>query len=218
MDEWSTLRLIVFDWDGTLMDSAAQIVAAMRRTMRDLDLPPRPDKQLRDCIGLGLRDALWRLFPDVGETRLEEISRCYGEHFRRSDSPAAPLFVGAREAIGRLHARGYRLAIATGKSRRGLGRALRQSGLEALFDATRSADECASKPDPQMIEELLWETGCHAVEALMVGDTEYDMAMARSAHVAAVGVTCGVHDAERLKRAGARAVLPAVAALPQWLP
>lgn len=217
MAEWHAFRLIVFDWDGTVMDSAAQIVAAMRRTMHDLQLPPRPDTQLRDCIGLGLQDALWRLFPDVEDRRLEEVVKRYGEHFRSLDSPAAPLFAGAREALERLRERGYRLAVATGKSRRGLGRALRQSGLEALFEATRCADECASKPDPQMIEELLWETDCHESETLMVGDTEYDMAMARTACVDAVGVACGVHDSERLKRAGALTVLPTVAALPQWL-
>ena len=217
MNDVAIGRLIVLDWDGTVMDSAAQIVAAMRRTMHDLGLPPRPDVQLRDCIGLGLDDALWRLFPELEASRVRAVAERYGYHFRRSDSPPAPLFPGAAEALECLGKAGYRLAVATGKSRRGLDRALGQSGLGPLFAATRCADECLPKPHPDMIEELLWETGCEPEQALMVGDTEFDMAMAGAAGVPSVGVACGVHDGSRLKRAGARAVLPTLAALPEWL-
>lgn len=217
MDEFGTGRLIVLDWDGTVMDSAAQIVAAMRRTMHELGLPSRPEVQLRDCIGLGLDDALRRLFPELGLSRVRQVAERYGYHFRHSDSPPAPLFAGAAEALESLHKVGYRLAVATGKSRRGLDRVLGQSGLGPLFAATRCADECRPKPHPDMIEELLWETGCEPEQALMVGDTEFDMAMAGAARVPAVGVACGVHDGSRLKRAGARTVLPTLAALPDWL-
>ncbi len=212
------VSLIVLDWDGTVIDSAAQIVAAMQRTMASFGLPARTDAQLRDCIGMGLTDALWRLFPDMDQNRLAEAIRRYSEHFRSADAPVSPLFPGVCEALHELKARGYRLAVATGKSRRGLDQSLRESNLGDLFEATRCADDCRPKPDPQMLEELLWETGLAPEQAMMVGDTEYDMGMARAARVLGVGVRTGVHDAARLGRAGAADVLADVAELPRHLP
>lgn len=218
MIDFAPISLIVLDWDGTVIDSAAQIVAAMHRTIASFDLPSRSDAELRDCIGMGLADALWRLFPDVEQHRLAEAIDRYSEHFRSVDAPASPLFPGVREALHELKARGYRLAVATGKSRRGLEQSLRDTGLGDLFEATRCADDCRPKPDPQMLEELLWEIGLGQEQALMVGDTEYDMGMARAARVLGVGVCTGVHDAPRLERAGAAHVLPDVADLPRHLP
>lgn len=208
--------LIVFDWDGTLMDSAGHIVAAMQQAITGIGLPRRTDDQLRELIGLGLQDAFRRLYPELDTDRTLKLLAQYRQHFLNPPVPGGTLFSGAREAVYQLHQRGFTLAVATGKSRRGLDRALAETGLGSLFKVTRCADESASKPDPQMLEEILWECGVHPGRTLMVGDTEYDMAMAQSAGVVGLGVACGVHEHGRLRRAGAREVLPAVSTLLSW--
>lgn len=209
--------LIVFDWDGTLMDSAGHIVGAMQHAIRGLGLPAREDEQLRELIGLGLHEAFGRLYPELDTTVTLELLAQYRRHFLNPPVPAAVLFDGVRETLGQLQSLGYRLAVATGKSRRGLDRSLAETGLQPLFMSSRCADDCASKPDPQMLKEILFECSVTPARALMVGDTEYDMAMARSLGVTAFGVACGVHEAARLLAAGADAVLPGVPALPDWL-
>jgi phosphoglycolate phosphatase len=209
--------LIVFDWDGTLMDSAGHIVAAMQHAIRGLGLPARSDTQLSELIGLGLNDAFARLYPELNTAATLRLLSQYRQHFLNPPVPGATLFAGVRETLMQLQAAGYRMAVATGKSRRGLDRALDEAGLRSLFATSRCADECASKPDPQMLEEILWECEIKPIRALMVGDTEYDMAMARSAGVAALGVAWGVHDPGRLLMAGANIVLSAVPDLPSWL-
>jgi phosphoglycolate phosphatase len=209
--------LIVFDWDGTLMDSAGHIVAAMQHAIAGLGLPPRTDEQLRELIGLGLNDAFARLYPELNTTATLQLLSQYRQHFLNPPVPEATLFAGVRETLLHLQGSGYRLAVATGKSRRGLERALAETGLKPLIVSSRCADECASKPDPQMIEEILWECAVEPTRALMVGDTEYDMAMACGAGVPALGVSCGVHEPDRLVRAGAHTVLPSVPDLPAWL-
>ncbi len=208
--------LIVFDWDGTLMDSAAHIVAAMQLAIAGIGLPKRTDGQLRELIGLGLNDAFARLYPELDTDATLNLLARYRQHFLSPPIPGATLFDGAREALSQLHQQGYTLAVATGKSRRGLDRALAETGLGSFFAATRCADECASKPNPQMLEELLWECGVRSGRALMVGDTEYDMAMARAAGVPGLGVACGVHEHGRLRQAGASEVLADVSVLPSW--
>jgi phosphoglycolate phosphatase len=209
--------LIVFDWDGTLMDSARHIVTAMQHAIRGLSLPARSDEQLRELIGLGLNDAFARLYPELNTAATLQLLSQYRHHFLKPPLSEAVLFAGVRETLTQLCANGYRLAVATGKSRRGLDRALDETGLRPFFTATRCADECKSKPDPQMLEEILWECEVETSRTLMVGDTEYDVAMARSVGVAALGVACGVHAPERLTRAGAHCVLPSVASLQAWL-
>lgn len=209
--------LVVFDWDGTLMDSAAHIVTAMQHAIHGLGLPTRSDEQLRDLIGLGLNDAFARLFPELNTAATLQLLAQYRQHFLNPPLPEATLFSGVRETLLQLQEGGYRLAVATGKSRRGLDRALAETGLGPMFVTSRCADECASKPDPQMLEEILWECGVEPAHALMVGDTEYDMAMARSAGVPAAGVAWGVHTPDRLTGAGAHAVLASVVELPGWL-
>ncbi len=211
------LDLIVFDWDGTLMDSAGHIVAAMQHAIGGLGLPPRTDDQLRELIGLGLKDAFARLYPELDTAETLGLLSRYRQHFLNPPVPEAKLFAGVRETLQHLQDSGYRLAVATGKSRRGLELALAETGLKPLIVSSRCADECASKPDPQMIEEILWECAVAPARALMVGDTEYDMAMARGAGVAAIGVAWGVHQPERLIRAGARRVLPSVPDLLGWI-
>lgn len=209
--------LIIFDWDGTLMDSAGHIVSAMQLAIADLALPPRRDEQIRELIGLGLNDAFARLYPELDTQATLRLLAEYRQRFLNPPVAAAALFEGVRDTLSRLGAEGYRLAVATGKSRRGLDRALLESELGPLFCSSRCADECASKPDPQMLQEILADCDIAPSRALMVGDTEYDMAMARTIRMPAVGVACGVHDAARLRQAGAAAVLESIRALPSWL-
>jgi phosphoglycolate phosphatase len=210
-------RLLVFDWDGTVMDSAGRIVASLRAAFTDLGLTPPDPADCRDVIGLGLEQAMTRLAPDVAGARQVELIRRYRHHYLDANDTPTPLFPGAGEALAALHEAGYWLAVATGKSRRGLDEALAQSGLGGWFHATRCADETFSKPHPQMLLELLEEFGIDAAEGLMIGDTEYDLLMARNAGVASVAVSCGAHAPERLLALEPLVCLPGVDALPGWL-
>jgi phosphoglycolate phosphatase len=210
--------LLVFDWDGTLADSESMIVGAMLEAIAALNLPPRSAQQVRELIGLGLNEALAALYPDL---ELEGLRRLYEDYRRRyltTIPREPPLFPEVVPTLQALHAHGYRLAIATGKSRVGLNRSLRHHReLNELIIASRCADETASKPHPQMLHELLEEVDVPAPRALMIGDTEYDMAMAAALPMPALGVVCGVHPPERLLRTGAMALIEQVRHLPGWL-
>jgi len=209
-------ELLVFDWDGTLMDSAGQIVAAMQQAIADLGLPEREPQQMRELIGLGLDDVLARLFPELDTEHVRNLLQAYR---RRYTMPAVPatLFPGVERTISRLAGTGYRLAVATGKSRAGLDRAFDETGLRWYFHHSRCADETAPKPAPHMLEDILLRAATEPHRALMIGDTEYDIAMAAAAGVPALGVACGVHEGGRLLEAGAMAVIPDVRSLPDWL-
>ena len=211
-------KLLIFDWDGTLADSAGQIVAAMQAAITDLGLPPRSDASIRELIGLGLNDVLLRLYPELDLVELRALLDGYRSRWLSGGIGEAELFGGASEAVAALHAQGYRIAIATGKSRRGLDRSLRHHATFAGFVInSRCADETASKPDPLMLRELLADEKIEPEQALMIGDTEYDMAMACAIGMPGLGVACGVHDAGRLRRLGAAAVIGSVADLPSWI-
>ena len=212
-------ELLIFDWDGTLSDSEALIVGTMQKAIAGLDLPPRSDQQIRVLIGLGLNEGLQILYPEIPVQQLRALLDGYRSNWLRSVSISeAPLFEDAQAALDQLHVQGYRLSVATGKSRAGLNRSLAAlPQVSRLMELTRCADETASKPDPMMLREILQESGVAAESALVIGDTEYDMEMARGAGVAAVGVACGVHDSARIRAAGALAVLDNAAALPTWL-
>lgn len=209
-------ELLVFDWDGTLMDSAGEIVGSMQQAIQDIGLPERTPAQMRELIGLGLNDVLARLFPDLDTRKVRARLDAYRQRYGMQRSQAQ-LFPSVIATLDTLRARGHTLAVATGKSRRGLDDALALSGTRDYFAVTRCADESVPKPSPAMLEDILLRTATLTEAALMVGDTEYDMAMARAAGVDAIGVSWGVHDARRLKRAGAMDVLETVEALPAWL-
>lgn len=210
--------LLIFDWDGTLADSEAVIVGAMQGAITALNLPARSNQQIRELIGLGLNEALQSLYPELVQADLHRLLAGYRERFLATGVKEAPLFAGALETLKQLHLEGYRLTIATGKSRKGLDRSLQElPELKALISSSRCADETASKPNPRMLEELLDEESVSAQRALMIGDTEYDVAMARALAMPAVGVVCGVHDGGRLLQAGALALIDAVRHLPEWL-
>lgn len=210
-------QLIVFDWDGTLMDSEARIVTCMQQAARDTLLPVPSNAAARDIIGLGLTEAVQRLFPDAPMRSLEALIEAYRRHWLGNDIQPAAMFEGARELIEDLHRAGHLLAVATGKSRRGLDKVLDESGLVALFHASRCADETFSKPHPQMLQEILIDLDTPPEAAVVVGDTEYDMQMARNAGVDALGVAHGVHATERLLANGAIACFDDLFGLAGWL-
>lgn len=191
-------ELIVFDWDGTLMDSAALIANSVQRAAGDLGLAPPSDERARHIIGLGLIDALRHALPDLDESRYDELADRYRHHYLSRDHEL-DLFAGAQELVLELAQAEYLLGVATGKSRRGLDRALEGSGLGAYFHATRCADECHSKPHPQMLHELMEEFGVAADATLMIGDTTHDLLMAKNAGVASLAVAYGAHPRAQLE-------------------
>ena len=209
------IRFIVFDWDGTLMDSEAQIVSCLRAAIHDLSLPPMDDETLKNVIGLGLREAIDTLVPG----RDPAFHQTFVEHYRRYwfASEGSQLFAGVRDVLDACLQHGLRLGIATGKSRRGLDRVLGETGLGGMFDATRCADEAPSKPHPQMLLDMMQLLEVRPEQTIMVGDTEYDMEMATNAGAGKVAITAGVHSRERLARHSPLASLAEVSELPAWL-
>jgi phosphoglycolate phosphatase len=210
-------KLIVFDWDGTLMDSEARIVACIQAAFSDVGEVPPSHEAARDVIGLGLDEAMTLLWPDGEVDQRRRLIDRYRYHFLGASDTEARLFPGARELVEGLGRRGFLLAVATGKSRRGLESALASTGLKGLFNATRCADEAISKPHPEMLLQLMDELGTAPCETLMVGDTEYDMQMARNAGVGALAVCYGVHAPERLQMHGPLDCLSDLRDIPGWL-
>ncbi len=210
-------KLIVFDWDGTLMDSEAKIVASASAALSDLSLSPLPRDRIRNIIGLGLREAVESLLPGRSDTFYRQYIDRYRHHFLEADTTPMPLFAGVAESLHDLRDQGYLLAVATGKSRRGLDRVLDETGLGQLFAATRCADEAPSKPHPGMLQELMDELQVRPRETLMVGDTEYDLQMVRDAGTSAIAVSYGVHARHRLLEFAPLACLDAISELNDWL-
>jgi len=212
-----SFKLIVFDWDGTLMDSEARIVACIHAAFADLGLPVPSPEAARDIIGLGLNEAMIALRPDLGPEVRQALIERYRHHFLFVDQTPSKLFPGVLETLDWLYGRGYLLAVATGKSRRGLEQVLASTGLGERFHSTRCADETVSKPHPEMLLQIMDELGVEGRDTLMVGDTEYDMQMAANAGAQALAVCYGVHSAERLRAQGALACLADLADMPGWL-
>jgi phosphoglycolate phosphatase len=210
------VALIVFDWDGTLMNSENQIVHAIQSAIADMQLDERSPEACRNIIGLGLQEAVDTLYPGRGERFREAFVDCYRQHWF-ADQHASELFPGAAETLRLLKEAGFVLAVATGKGRAGLDRALRQTGLSELFSATRCADETRSKPHPLMLTEILQELEVAAHETLMVGDTEYDLEMANQAGVAPVAVSYGVHARSRLLKHEPLVCIDRITELVDWL-
>lgn len=210
-------KLIVFDWDGTLMDSAAHIIACLQTALTDLNLPHKTDSEIKNIIGLGLREALAVLCPEANDVELTELTTRYREYFFHQEKEPTELFTGARELIKELQSQDYFLAVATGKGRRGLDKELSETGLGEFFPVTRCADESHSKPHPQMLLEIIDWYGVEASDTIMIGDTDYDLQMANNANTHAVGVTYGVHEKQRLLDCNPLACVNNIDDLKQWL-
>ncbi|WP_421194135.1 HAD-IA family hydrolase [Aeromonas jandaei] len=213
------IRLAIFDWNGTLMDSVGRIVACVQGAARDCELAvPSPD-QIRQIIGMSLDVAMSRLFPlcsdsgtAIDERQIATLIDCYRHHYLHDATPS-PLFAGAGELLHDWRSRGLQLAVATGKSRRGLDRVLDETGLRPLFVTSRGADEARSKPDPLMLEQILAELGLSPRQAVMIGDSVHDMAMAEAIAMPRIGVTWGVDSSEALSRYEPVAVVDSMTAL-----
>lgn len=205
--------LYIFDWDGTLMDSERQIVHCMQAAADDLKVVVPEYGAVRAIIGLGLPEAIHRLFPGQDAAQREAIRQAYARHFLGGTGGGSDLFPHARELLDELRGAGHLLAIATGKSRLGLDRVLGTTGLAKAFHVTRCADETASKPDPLMLHEILAATGRPVDAALMIGDTTYDLEMAARAGMRSVGLAHGVHAEEELLRHAPLAIVPDLPAL-----
>ncbi|MCB1034496.1 MAG: HAD-IA family hydrolase [Acidobacteria bacterium] len=210
-------ELLIFDWDGTLIDSIGTIVACTQAAVADLDLPPIADEAIRNTIGMGLKETVEALLPGADPELYQRLREVYFKHWVSTYAERPLLFDGAEETLVRLHQAGYLLAVATGKSRRGLERDMDRVGTRELFAATRTVDEAPSKPHPEMVLALLDELGVQAGGALVIGDTSYDMEMATSAGTRSLGVSTGSHSCEELASYRPLGCLPSVLHLPDWL-
>ncbi|MEX3548044.1 MAG: HAD-IA family hydrolase [Burkholderia sp.] len=208
--------LIVFDWDGTLMDSTAHIARSIQAACRDLGLPTPTDEVSRYVIGLGRRDALAIAAPSLDPADYTKLAERYRFHYLVKGQ-LVELFAGVREMLEDLRDTGYLLAVATGKGRVGLNRALDETKLTRFFDGTRCADETFSKPHPAMLHELSRELGQDLARTVMIGDTTHDLQMAASAGAAGVGVAYGAHPPESLATLEPRHIAADVQALAGWL-
>jgi phosphoglycolate phosphatase len=208
--------LIAFDWDGTLFDSTALITRCIQAACADLGVAVPSDSQASYVIGMGLAEALQHAAPDLPRERYRELGERYRHHYFARQHEIV-FFDGTLEMLLALKARGHRLAVATGKSRRGLDEALNTSALRGLFDATRTADETASKPDPRMLLELIDALQVRAERTVMIGDTTHDLQLAANAGTASIGVSYGAHDHETFTAFPVRHVAHSVADLHEWL-
>ncbi len=191
--------LIIFDWDGTLVDSVDWIVHCLQKTAADLG-NRIPDKQdVKDIIGLSIHKAMDKLFPELDEVGREEFLAGYSKTFFSRQMSQQDLFSGVYEMLHQFRQDGYQLAVATGKSRNGLDKAMQGTGLEGFFDITQCADESASKPSPKMLDYILKQTAVDKQRALMVGDSTHDMQMAVNAGIASIAVLCGANSEQQLE-------------------
>ena len=208
--------LIVFDWDGTLMDSTSTIVKCIQAAAKDLALPIPRDDVAAHVIGLGLHEAMQAVMPDVDPKYYPRMVERYRYHFLSRDHELA-LFDGVQDMLTELSQHGYFLAVATGKSRVGLNRAMNDVKLLSMFDATRCADETFSKPHPAMLQELTRELGQDMKRTVMIGDTTHDLLMANNAGAAGIAVQYGAHPVDQLHACNPLYSAATVAELHQWL-
>ena len=194
------MTLLIFDWDGTLIDSADKIISCMQRAATTSGLEMLEAEKIKSIIGLGLPEAIQTLYPESDTDARERFREHYANHYLEADRIPCDFFPGVRDTLDALKEEGYILAVATGKARRGLNRILANMNMLNYFHASRCSDETRSKPHPQMLHELLGQFGKKPMEAVMVGDTTFDMEMACRAGIPRLAVSYGVHQAEILKQ------------------
>jgi len=196
--------LLVFDWDGTLVDSIERIITSLQHASRQAADIHISETQARDVIGLGLIEAISKLHPEldaqIHSTVLNDIADAYRQHYLYHNTVPAPLFNGVDKLLDELREDGYTLAISTGKSRAGLQQSIDEHQLADYFATTRCAGENKSKPHPEMLHQIIHELNFSASQTLMIGDSEHDLKMANNANMQCIGVTHGVHDAKTLER------------------
>lgn len=215
-------EVIIFDWDGTLVDSTGRIVDSMQRAGVEVGLPTVPDSVVQNIIGLGLPEALKTVWPMINSSQLQQMTQVYARNFVYDSKVAMDFFPGVAELFADLKAAGRKLAVATGKSRKGLDRMFADLLIDdqpvgQQFVASRCADETRSKPHPLMLEELLGELQVSAESALMVGDTSYDLAMAREIGMHSVGMSHGAHDDDVLLGCKPQALCHSIEELNLWI-
>jgi len=213
----SKYSLLVFDWDGTLIDSKKKIIDCMQSAILSLNLDQKSDKEISNIIGLGLDEAISTLYPDLSLSQIKETTQLYREISLNPNGISSQLFKGTKEVLSALKNKGYDLAIATNKSRRGLDKDLVDTELEGLFPITRCADETRSKPHPQMLEEILVDYNINSEQALMIGDSEYDLQVAKNTNVDALAVSYGVHSLIHLLKEDPVGFIDNIDQLPKWL-
>jgi len=193
--------LLIFDWDGTLVDSIERIVSSLQYASKQAAGLDISETQAKDVIGLGLTEAIAKLHPEL-ETihQVTEIADVYRQHYLYDNAVPAPLFTGVNKLLDVLREEGHTLAISTGKSRIGLEQSIAEHKMADYFTTTRCAGENKSKPHPEMLHEILNELNFSAAEALMIGDSEHDLKMASNANMKSIGVTHGVHNAITLEK------------------
>ena len=214
MDRYS---LLVFDWDGTVVDTVHHIVSAMEAAIAAVGLPARTREQILGIIGLGMHEAAGTLFPDMDRDVHLRMVGLYSENYLTATAGRTTLFPGVRDTLEKLNKQGYMLAVATGKSRRGLERAFADTGIRKLFHASRCADETFSKPHPQMLLEIMQTLDVEPERTLMIGDSLHDLQMARNAGVDSVAVTYGAQPLHSLLQLKPATKLDTLGELPAWL-
>lgn len=213
----SKYKLVIFDWDGTLVNSTARIIDSMQQAAQQHSLPEVSDAEVQNIIGLGLPEAMQTLWPDLGHEQLKQAAPSYAKNFIQDSKVGMEVFPGTRELLSELMLRNYLLAVATGKARKGLDRTMHDLSLRHFFADTRCADETRSKPDPLMLHELLASLGVAAHEALMVGDTTYDLDMANAAGMDSLGMSYGAHEIKRLEACNPLTICHSMQELQEWI-
>lgn len=203
----SDIALVVFDWDGTVMDSVDRIVSSMRSAAELSGLAVPTEYEVKQIIGLSMDPVFDILFPGINATQRQTVFEHYRDQYVSHHHPPTPLFDGAEQVMSELKQQGLLLAVATGKARKGLTRMFAETGLEPYFSASRCADEAQSKPSPDMLQQILAELRLPAHRAVMVGDSIHDMAMARAIDMPRIAVTHGAHDRAQLSQYQPRAII-----------
>ena len=215
-------KLLVFDWDGTLMDSQMEIISCFQLAAKDAGIDQPSAESVRNVIGLGMREAIKGVFPELAEhqdreTQIDDFIGHYRTHYFSPDKPPSTLYDGVYDMLNDLYKQEYFMSVATGKGRNGLNLALSRTNLDSVFHFTRCVDEAPSKPHPQMLEDCMEHWGVEPHETLMIGDTEYDLEMASNAKVDSVGVFCGAHSPERLSKHKPKICFDNTNELADWL-